>query len=105
VKSEIWIGVAEVVALPGCKRLGTGKGAFVNVALWADSDSDFYSRASRAISALDLEMLELEDREPMAKRLSRKGASEETLQIAETAGKHPEQIVFGTFHVWEKTDA
>ncbi len=103
VKNEIWIGLAEVVALPGCKRLGSGKGAFVKVALWADSDADFYSKAKRAISELDLHLLELEEREPVAERLSRAG--DEMTQMAETARKNPEDVVFGTFHIWQKTDA
>jgi len=103
--AEIWIGLAEVVALPGCKRLGSGKGAFVKVALWADSDSDFYSRTTKAISELDLQLLELEDREPLSKRLARTQAGDETLQMAETARMNPGDVVFGTFHIWEKTDA
>jgi hypothetical protein len=104
-KNEIWIGLAEVVALPECKRLGSGNGAFVKIALWADSDSNFYSKAERAISELDLQLLELEDREPLAERLSRIQAGDETEQMAETARMNPGDIVFGTFHIWQKTDA
>jgi hypothetical protein len=103
--NEIWIGLAEVVALPGCKRLGTGQGAFVKIALWASSDSDFCTKVEKAISDLDLRLLELEDREPFSKRLSRIEAGAETLQIAETAKKNPGDAVFGTFHIWEQTDA
>jgi hypothetical protein len=105
VKREIWIGLADVVALPGCKRLGRGKGAFVKVVLWADSDSDFYSKAKKAISELDLHLSELEDREPLVERLSRIEAGDETLQMAETVRMNPDSVVFGTFHIWEKTDA
>jgi len=104
-KNEIWIGLAEVVALPGCKRLGDGKGAFVKIALWADSDSDFFAKVNKAISELDLHLLELEDREPLAKRLSQIEAGDETLQMEETARMNPEDVVFGTFHIWQKTDA
>src|SRR5260370_36083011 len=60
-KNELWIGLAEVVALPRCERLGGGKGAFVKVALWADSDSDFFAKVDKAVSELDLQLLELED--------------------------------------------
>jgi hypothetical protein len=104
-KHELWIGLAEVIALPGCKRLGTGKGAFVKVALWANSDSDFYSRVAKAISELDLELLELEDREPLTKKMAHNQAGDETLQMAETARMNPTDVVFGTFHIWENTDA
>lgn len=104
-KNQIWIGLAEVVPLPGCRRLGIGKGAFVKVALWANSDSDFCSKASKAIFELDLKLLELEDREPIANRLTRSGAGEETLLMAETAEASPNDAVFGTFQVWENTDA
>lgn len=104
-KSEIWIGMAEVVALPGCKRLGSGKGAFVKVMLWADSDSAFYSKADRAAAELDLLLLELEDREPLAKRLSRIPPGDETEQMAETVRRNPEDIVFGVFHIWQNTDS
>jgi len=103
-KNEIWIGLAEVVALPGCKRLGDGKGAFVKIALWADSDSDFSAKVNKAISELDLHLLELEDREPIAEMLSRIQAGDETKQMAETARMNPEDVVFGTFHIWQKTD-
>ena len=102
---EIWIGLAEVVALPGCKRLGSGKGAFVKVALWADSDADFCSRIRTAISELDLELVELDDREPLARRISRNQAGDESVQMAETARINPNDVVFGTFHIWENTDA
>src|SRR6202035_1950974 len=94
-KSEIWIGLADVVPLPGCKRLGTGKGAFVKVALWANSDSDFCSKVARAISDLDLKLLELEDREPIVNRLIHSKVGEETLLIAETAKMNPNDAVFG----------
>lgn len=104
-KTEIWIGLAGVSALPECKRLGSGKGAFVKVALWANCDSDFYSKAKKAISELDLKLLELEDREPLDERLSRIQAGDETLQMAETARMNPNDVVFGTFHIWQKTDA
>ncbi len=50
-------------------------------------------------------MLELEDREPLAKRLSHVEAGDETLQMEETARMNPEDVVFGTFHIWQKTDA
>lgn len=104
-ENEIWIGLAEVVTLPGCKRLGTGRGAFVKIALWATSDSDFYSRVEEAISALGLKLGDLEDREPLATRLSRITTGEETLQMAKTAKENPDDVVFGTFHIWEQTDA
>lgn len=102
--TEIWIGLAEVLALPGCKRLGTGKGAFVKVMSWANSESDFYSKIRSAVSELDLELIELEDREPLAKRMSRNPGGDETTQMADTARTNPNDIVFGTFHIWEKTD-
>jgi hypothetical protein len=104
-KNEIWIGLAEVVALPGCKRLGDGKGAFVKIVLWAHSDADFSAKVNKAISELDLQLLELEDREPLAKRLSHIEAGDETLQMEETARMNPKDVVFGTFHIWKKTDA
>jgi hypothetical protein len=50
------------------------------LALWAGSDSDFSAKANKAISELDLQMLELEDREPLAKRLLHIEAGDETLQ-------------------------
>ena len=102
---EIWIGLAEVIALPGCLRLAGGKGAFVKVALWPNSESDFCAKVHKAISELDLQMLELDDREPLAIRLSRIEAGDETLQMAETAKLNPRSVIFGTFHIWENTDA
>jgi hypothetical protein len=104
-KKEIWIGLAEVVALPGCKRLGKGRGAFVKVAVWASSDSDFCSKVTKAISELGLQLVELEDRETLVSRLTRVEPGEETLQMAETAKMNPADTVFGIFHIWENTDA
>lgn len=104
-ETEIWIGLAEVVSLPGCQRLGSGKGAFVNIALWASSDFDFQTKAAEALGQLDLHLVELEDREPLAKRLSSREGTEEVLRMAEIADRNRTNAVFGTFHIWERSDA
>src|SRR5260370_17826769 len=61
-KNELWIGLAEVVSLPRCERLGGGKGAFAKVSLCAISDSTFFSKVNKPVSSLVIKLLEFYDR-------------------------------------------
>jgi hypothetical protein len=101
---QIWIGLAQVVPMKGCRRFGNCKGAFVNIVAWAGSMDDFCRRVDNAVTDLDLKLLELEDCEPFARRIKHYGVADEILQMVDTAQENRAATVFGTFHMWKKSD-
>jgi hypothetical protein len=105
--NQIWIGLAEVAALEGCRRLGDSKGASVNVVAWANSEPDFRSRVRKVVAELDLKLLDLEDCEPFSKRQAQWEVDDVILQMVDTANEEHNRnnVVFGTFHLWKKADA
>jgi hypothetical protein len=102
---EVWIGLAEVIAVTGTDALGKAKGAFVNVVAWANSGEHFHSKVETMATRLDLRLLGLEDVEPFSKRSVEKEVDDQIFQMADTARDNPADVVFGTFHLWNKTDA
>ena len=61
---EIWTAIACLAADPACKgfrRFGDeGKGAYVNIAASAASESEFRERVNRIVPTLDCILLELD---------------------------------------------
>ena len=104
-RHEIWIGLAEVIPAKGSRSLDGAKGAFVNVVGWASSNTDFHTRVEEAAVSLDMQLLALEDAEPFSQRHAKWDVDELILQMVGTAQEHEKDIVFGTFHLWDKTDA
>ena len=104
-KSQIWIGLAEVVPLKACSHLEDAKGAFVNVVGWARSEENFRTLVAQVANEMALELLEMDDCEPFSERCSRIDVSDEILQMVTTAREQPNDVVFGTFHRWLKHDA
>lgn len=106
---ELWTGLACLVADPSCKefrRFGDdGKGAYVNVVAWADSAQHFAERV-RQISAsqLDCILQELNGVQFLEERLAEPDYPEELLTMRATAHRQPEDIIFGTFHIWIQSD-
>lgn len=58
-----WVGVAEVIPRVGNDLLEDADGAYVGVVGIAGSEPEFISKAGAAFSAMDFDMLELEDLE------------------------------------------
>lgn len=97
-----------LVANPRCKnfkRFGDGKGAYVNVVAWAESAKHFERRViAIADQQLDCIVLELEQVELLEAALDCEGCPDEFFTMQGTAERQPEDVLFGTFHVWTQDD-
>jgi hypothetical protein len=105
---EVWTGVACLVADPKCedfRRFGDdGKGAYVNLVATVDSEAAFTERAERIVPTLDCILLELDDVQPLEKRMDEPDYPEELITMRSIALRQPEDLVFGTFHIWIESD-
>lgn len=104
----LWTGLACLVADPACKnfkRFGDGKGAYVNVVAWADSAEHFERRVTAiAREQLDCIVREMEQVELLETALERESCPREIFTMRTTAERLANDVVFGTFHVWEQPD-
>ena|SRR6185437_9481250 len=106
---ELWTGIACLVADPKCKefrRFGDdGRGAYVNIVTWASSSADFADRIEEAAKDLDCILVELEDAQLLDRRMEAPDYPEELIDMRATAQRQPDDIVFGTFHIWTENEA
>jgi len=73
INNSIWTGVACLKADPRVKkfrRFGKGKGAFVNVVAWAESQDAFVQKVNRHAEELDCILVELDDVQPLESRIN-----------------------------------
>ncbi len=105
---QLWTGVAGLVADPRCKdfrRFGDdGKGAYVNVVAWASSEEAFAERAKQVAAHLDCILTELDGTKLLDSRMERPDYPEELITMRATAQRHPNDVIFGTFHTWVQSD-
>lgn len=105
---ELWTGLVCLVADPACedfKRFGDGKGAYVNVVAWAESAEHFEERVTAiAREQLDCIVREMKKVELLEAALEREGCPDEFFTMRTTAQRQLDDVVFGTFHVWEQDD-
>jgi hypothetical protein len=102
---ELWTGLVCLVADPACKnfkRFGDGKGAYVNVVAWAES----FERRVSAIAAeqLDCIVRETDQIELLEAALQREECPDEFFTMRATAERQPDDVLFGTFHIWFQED-
>jgi hypothetical protein len=106
---NIWTGIACLVADPNCKefrRFGDdGKGAYVNIVAWADSEQQFADRVKAMAAELDCILLEVEGIKLLDERMEEPDCPEELLTMRTTAQRQPQDVVFGTFHIWTQSSA
>lgn len=95
-----WIGLIEVVPREGSKFLGSAEGAFVNVAALASNASDYKVIVERALSELGLDLVGVEDAEPLSSRLKKWTVDDEIKDMAETV-KRIGSVAFGTFDTFK----
>jgi hypothetical protein len=105
---ELWTGLVCLVANPAClhfKRFGDGKGAYVNVVALAESAKHFEERVTAiAEQQLDCIVQEIEQVELLESALAHEGCPDEFFTMRATAERQPNDVVFGTFHVWIQDD-
>jgi hypothetical protein len=105
---EIWTGLVCLVADPACKnfkRFGDGKGAYVHVVARAESAGHFEQRVTTiARDQLDCIVRKTDQIELLEAALQREDCPEEFFTMRSTAERQPDDVIFGTFHVWEQGD-
>lgn len=105
---ELWTGLACLVADPNCaefRRFGDdGKGAYVNVVAWADSEEHFVEHIKQAVVGLDCILQELDDTQLLDSRMEEPDYPEELITMRATAQRQPADTIFGSFHVWVRSD-
>jgi hypothetical protein len=103
---EIWIGLVEVRPLEGCDMLDEAKGAYVNVVMCVVNADAYKRRAESTSSELRLFVVDVIRPEPVAEMRRREGNFEEEIEdMILRSQEHPDDVIFGTFHLWEKDDA
>ncbi|MGZ4888937.1 MAG: hypothetical protein ACXWBH_07135 [Candidatus Angelobacter sp.] len=102
---EIWIGLIEVRPLEGSEILDDAKGAFINVVMWANSIDDYTRKSESAAAEMKLFVVDVTMPEPVIARRKREGDFEEQIEdMVSRSSDNPGEIVFGTFHLYEKDD-
>lgn len=105
---ELWVGLAELKANPNCKnfrRFGKGKGAFVWVAAWAESQAVFEANVKVMSEGLDCIVCGLEEVGLLDTKMEASSYPEEFINMRATATRQPQDTVFGPFHTWRQDDA
>jgi len=104
---ELWIGLADVAPAEANtdEQFDGYAGGYVHALALAEDEDDFVERVRTALDELDLELLDLEDAEPVAETLERSGLSDELVALAIEAARTG-QVTLGTFHLypWEDDD-
>jgi hypothetical protein len=96
---EIWIGMVEV--RPFDTNLLAGMtGAFVNVLTWAVDLEEFHRKAEELMNHTHLEILAIDNAEPLANRGPVEQLDEEIARIAADVRYNPNAIMYSTFHTW-----
>ena len=77
----------------------------MNVVAWADSAKHFEDRViAIAGEQLDCIVREMDQVELLEAALSREGCPDELFTMRATADRQPNDVLFGTFHVWFQED-
>lgn len=105
---DIWVGLACLKAnrkVKNFRRFGKGKGAYVNVAAWAESKAGFEEKVKRHVEELDCILVELEEVQLLESRMNTPDFAEELVDMRPTANRQQNDTVFGTFHIWHQEEA
>jgi hypothetical protein len=81
----VWVGVAHVKPKPGNQLLEGSPGAFVNGVTLATSEADFTQQLTRELETLNFETIEVFDVETLGERSSRRGLSDEFVELGQRA--------------------
>jgi hypothetical protein len=105
VEKSIWIGMVQVLSLPGSEILHGVSGAYVNVLTWASNRSEFREKAKELMDYLGLELVGVEDEEPLSERENRGEVDAHISQVALEVKDNPKSIRYMTFHTWTQVNA
>ena len=76
----------------------------MNVVAWAESAKHFEQRVTASAEQLDCLIREMEKIELLEVALEREECPEEFFTMRTTAERQPNDVVFGTFHIWAEDD-
>jgi hypothetical protein len=105
---EVWCGLACLKANPKVKnfrRFGKGRGAWVNVAAWAESRAAFEEKVKRHTEGLDCILVELDEVQLLDSRMNLSDFPDELIDMRQTANRQPNDTMFGTFHIWYQEES
>lgn len=99
----VWIGLAEVLPLPGNDELGTAAGAIVNVIARAENSDQFARMVEHALDSEGYYLKVLEDVEQLYERMRKHSVDGTILELAARAVAD-RTVQFGAFHTYEKDE-
>ncbi len=105
---DIWTGIACLKANPkvrNFRRFGEGKGAYVNVVAWVESQAAFEEKVKRHSEGMDCILVGLDAVQLLEARINASGSPEELITMRQTANRQPSDTMFGTFHIWHQEDS
>lgn len=98
-----WKGLAEVIARPANDSLDGADGAYVAVVGIAESELDFHRKARFALSAMDFDLIDLEDVEQV-RSIEQLGDADPILCERFATLRSDNPIELGTFHSFRAED-
>lgn len=99
-EKELWIGIAKVRQTSRDGVLGDADQAYTNVIGLAKNKSDFRLQVKRAIEDLQLQLIRLEEAEPLNTHLENFTPHEDLLTLAENVKKDG-QVAFDVFQAFD----
>ncbi len=107
-KTELWIGVAELKALTAKATtdiLHGAAGVFTNIITWASTPGEFRRKVDTMAATYELYVVSVEGEEPVSVRLSCTTVDEEIADLIRQAELNPNAILFGTFYSYPYNEA
>ena len=101
--TQLWIGLVHLKPLK--KNSEDFAGAYTNIITWACDSASFHAKATTIAGTMGLYVVEIEETEPLAQRMSNTTLSEELEDMRARAEFNPDAIVYGTFHQYSHDDA
>jgi len=101
---EVWIGLVQVSQRDRTGPLGDADQAFTNALALARSRTGFRSEVRKALEGLGLELLRLEEAEPMKTRMAKYKLGPELRRLAAEV-KANGSPKFDTFHSFDLDDS
>lgn len=102
---SVWIGLVQVLSLPGSELLQTVSGAYVNVLTWASSSREFEEKANELMDYLGLKLIGVDEVEPLNRREERGALGPDIEKVVAEMQDNPESIRYMTFHTWTERNA
>lgn len=82
-EQNIWIGLVKVFPYENCERIAQDEGAYTNVLTIANSSKEFRSKITQILKKHKLQVVEVEEEEPLSKRLMEFEVDKEILELSE----------------------